>query len=90
MSKYEEYNKMLNKLYDLHTDTQRIYIKIKSDDPLTDIQRKAVKHFIAKLRIQDWIIHTKEYIDETEETHVTWPEKVYYTLIQGKIIAAKL
>jgi hypothetical protein len=88
--KYEEYNKMLNRLYAMHTDLNRIYIKIKSESPLTDIERKAVKHFISKLRIQDWVIDVDEYVDHTDETHVTWEETIYYMIIQGKLIPAKL
>ena len=89
MSQYEEYNKMLNKLYNLHTDTHRIHIELKATKPLTHIQRKAIKHFVKKLKIQYWIIFVEEYMDETEET-VTYPDRVYYTLIQGKSLVAKL
>lgn len=89
-NKYQEYNDMLNKLYTLHTDKCRIHLQIKTEEPLTDIQNKAVRHFVAKLRVQDWIIHVNEYIYKSEETHLAWARHIHIISIEGNLITAKL
>lgn len=79
----QEYNKMLNDLYNQHKNVENMYIKIKYET-LTAEQKNAINDFISMIQ-KDWIIQIDQYTDITEETHVTWPEEVYYIIITGKL-----
>lgn len=83
MSQYEEYNDMLNHLYSQHTSIYQLHIKIESVKPLSEIQRKAVNHFVSKLRVQEWIVYLTEYIEAMNDAHEVWEDKIYYLIIEG-------
>ncbi len=56
MAKYESYNEMLNYLYNQHINDIFININIEDYDALGDIKKKAIHHFVKKLRLQGWVI----------------------------------
>lgn len=82
---YQEYNDMLHDLYLHHTDPQQIYIKLKFNNQISTIKRKAINHFLAKLRVQGWIIDIDEYVEASDEPYLSWKEDEHYIIIYGNL-----
>ena len=87
-SQNKEYDDMLQRLKSLHTDPHRLSIRFKLDHALTSMEKSAIRDFIKQL--PNWMIEVDEHVIYIEETHVTWPEEIYFLVMTGKLLSSKL
>lgn len=76
----QEYNEMLNKLYNTFNASQNtllspLYIKYET---LSTIKKNAINDFITNLLDQGWIIHIDQYTDVLEQNI-----EIHYIIITG-------